>query len=204
MASVDLEWALHEQRSKARLGAYRKARNYYDGNHPLAFATERFTAAFWKRFERFADNLCPAVVDSVADRLKLTGFSSSTARQRKVRGADGKERDVVVDRLATHAWQIWRRNRMAQRANEVHRDALTTGDSYAIVWPDPTGRAAIWPQLTEEIVVEYSGIVPGAIERAARVWRERDGERRHRVTLYYASSGTRRRGGAPHRTASSS
>lgn len=178
MPIEDIQWALAEQRAKKRLARYKKVRDYYDGKHNMAFAQERFATVFGERFWEITDNLCPAVVDTVADRLTITGFSSSAVRRRTVQG-----QEVVSDPLGSQAWAIWTRNRMRQRSNEVHRESLLTGDGYAIVWPDENGRAAIWPQLADEMVVEYSELRPGELVRGGRVWRQADG--RMRVTLYY-------------------
>ena len=174
MPAEDIEWALAETRARKRRAAYRKARKYYDGEHDMAFATERFETVFGGVFKEIRDNLCPAVVDTVSDRLTITGVSSSAVRRRG---------EQVTDPFGQRAWAIWKRNRMSQRSDEIHRESLLTGDGYAIVWPGEDERAAIWPQLADEMAVLYSDVVPGALVRAARVWRQRDGHAR--VTLYY-------------------
>jgi hypothetical protein len=174
----DIQWALAEYRAKKRVHRYKKVRDYYEGRHNMAFAQERFATVFGERFWEITDNLCPAIVDTVADRLTITGFSSSAVRRRTVAG-----QTVVADPLGSQAWAIWKRNRMRQRSNEVHRESLLTGDGYAIVWPDENGQAAIWPQVADEMVVEYSELRPGELVRAGRVWRQADG--RTRVTIYF-------------------
>lgn len=174
----DIKWALNELRAKKRVKRYKQTREYYEGKHNMAFAQERFATVFGERFWEITDNLCPAVVDTVADRLTITGFSSSAVRKRTVGG-----QTLVSDPLGSHAWSIWKRNRMRQRSNEIHRESLLTGDGYAIVWPDKSGLAAIWPQAADEMVVEYSEVAPGELTRSARVWRQLDGKMR--ATLYY-------------------
>lgn len=174
MPVEDLEWALREQRAKKRQARYKLARKYYEGDHRLAFAIERFRTVFGERLEEIADNLCPTVVDSVTDRLKIVGFSSTATQRRN---------GVVTDPNAAKAWAIWRRNRMGQRAAEIHRDSLITGDGYCIVWPTDSAGAAIWPQKPEEMVIQYSETVPGDVDRAGRVWLLRDG--RLRVNVYF-------------------
>src|SRR3954454_21458849 len=54
---------------------YAKTERYYRGDHDLSFATEKFRNAFGALFREFALNLCPAICDSVADKLKVTGFT---------------------------------------------------------------------------------------------------------------------------------
>src|SRR5688572_5330687 len=69
-----------------------KYQTYYTGPHPRAFATKRFNSDFGKLLEKFADNLCPSVVDSVADRLKVIGFTTEDEAQKSA---------------AAEAWNIW-------------------------------------------------------------------------------------------------
>src|SRR4051812_18091444 len=47
---------------------------YYGGRHPLQFATSKFRETFGSLFAEFADNWCPVVVDSSAERLQVQGF----------------------------------------------------------------------------------------------------------------------------------
>ena len=74
----DTTWALGRFADPKRYHSYSESRAYYDGNHRLAFATESFREAFGGLFAAFAENMCPAVVDAVGDRLELIGFESST------------------------------------------------------------------------------------------------------------------------------
>ena len=69
----DIEKAL----AKIRINAprYSRAERYYNGEHDLAFATEKFQSTFGSLFREFALNLCPIVCDAVRDKLRVTGFS---------------------------------------------------------------------------------------------------------------------------------
>lgn len=168
MAAGDLAWALKALRDTQRLGGYRAAQSYYDGDHPLTFATQKFREVFGQMFGTLADNLCPAVVDSISDRLKITAITASD----DVSGA------------AETAWRIWQRNRMDVRAPETHHEALLTGDGYALAWPDQAGEAVIWSLPACQMAVAYDPNRPGLLRQAARVWR--DEETRWRVDVYYA------------------
>lgn len=141
--------------------------DYYDGNHPLAFATAKFVGAFGTLFKEFADNLCPSVVDAVADRLELTGFGVEQGRQEQ----------------GAAAWAIWQANRMDRRAGEVHLEALKKGDAYVSIWPDDTGQPVIWTEVAEQIAVQYDADRPGRVRWAAKAWSEDDGTAR--LNLYY-------------------
>ena len=54
---------------------YGKAERYYDGEHDLAFATEKFQNTFGTLFREFALNLCPVICDAVRDKMRIVGFS---------------------------------------------------------------------------------------------------------------------------------
>ena len=120
-----IEQAIHNLRNAAV--RYEKTERYYRGDHDLAFATEKFTNTFGTLFREFAMNLCPAICDAVRDKLKITGFSVQSASFSSSELRD-KSRTLndEIDR-------IWFRNRMPQRAGELHKEALKNGDAYAIV-----------------------------------------------------------------------
>jgi hypothetical protein len=160
-SNADVKWAI--RRFQALLPIYTQARSYYDGKHPLSFATEKFRSAFGGLFKEFADNLCPTVVETVKDRLKLDGFTVSDAQ--------------------SDADEIWRRNRLKVRANEVHLDALIEGDAYLIVWPDRDGAPVFYPNRGSCVCVEYDDEQPGYIVRAAKAWPTLEGK--YRLTLYF-------------------
>lgn len=165
MAATDdhLAWALKALRENERLGGYQAARRYYEGDHPMMFATDKFRSVFGKNLATVADNLCPAVVDSVADRLKITGVNPGE-------GAD--------EALAEQAWSIWQRNRMDVRAPETHGEALLTGDGYALVWLE-AGEPVIWSIPASDMAVTYDPNRPGVLRRAARMWQDPDDGRVH-------------------------
>jgi hypothetical protein len=129
----NLTWAVGSFRETKRYGAsgdYALACDYYEGRHRLQFATEKYKQTFGTLFRTFCDNLCPAIIDSLVDRLSVTGFVSPDPS-----GADSRrdEQEPAGNPLADHAWEIWRRNQMDLRASEVHREAFLTGDGYATV-----------------------------------------------------------------------
>ncbi len=89
--------ALHIKRER-----YRTLQRYYDGDHNLIFATEKFYNTFGPLFRELADNLCPLVVDSMADRLIVRGFNmaGSAAKlraNRRKRLAEKLNEDAQTD-----------------------------------------------------------------------------------------------------------
>lgn len=146
---------------------YAKAERYYNGDHDLAYATQKFQNAFGSLFKTFAMNLCPAICDAVRDKLVVTEFGAEKGGE-----AIGEE-----------AWKIWQSNRMGIRAGEVHREALKTGDAYAIVWPDASGKTSIYPNRAGTCTVFYDEEQPGVVQFAAKHWKTLD--KRFRLNLYY-------------------
>ncbi|MEZ5421840.1 MAG: phage portal protein [Pyrinomonadaceae bacterium] len=148
---------------------YKRATDYFNGEHDLSYATEKFKTAFGTLFRTFALNLCPAVCDAVTDKLIVTGF--------KVEKGDASE-------VPEQAWRIWQANRMGTRAGEIHKEAVKVGDAYAIVWPDPvTGKLTIYPNRAETCTVKYDDETPNTILWAAKYWKITG--KKYRLNIYY-------------------
>lgn len=144
--------------------------DYYDGNHNLAFATEKFKTAFGRTLKGMRDNLCPIVVEAPADRMEVINFA----------GEDEDKEDAVAEK----AWALWQRELMECESFHVHVEAIKTGAAYLIVWPDPeTNEAKFYLQDSRNCVViedaETSKPLFGAKE-----WKTDEGK--IRLTLYYA------------------
>jgi hypothetical protein len=193
------------RRSSAR---YAKTERYYRGEHDLAFATEKFQNTFGTLFREFAMNLCPAICDAVRDKLKITGFGLGTqaapllpeegwpkagavgAPARAAASASHASQNEALrvgslrsDDLHSAISRIWHRNRMPQRAGELHKEALKNGDAYAVVWFDPAGEVTIYPHRAANVTVAYDEDTPGHILSAAKYWRTPD--KRTRLNVFY-------------------
>ncbi len=165
---------------------YAKSERYYDGNHDLAFATEKFQNAFGTLFREFALNLCPVVCDALRDKLRVTGFSvDGVGSQLVSKGHLSAGGVALTDVRATDTdtRRIWQRNRMATRAGEIHKEALKNGDAYAIVWPNERGEAVIYPNKAANMSVVYDEDSPGRIVHAAKYWRTAN--KYIRLNLFY-------------------
>jgi hypothetical protein len=176
---------------------YAKTERYYRGDHDLAFATEKFENAFGQLFREFAMNLCPAICDAVKDKLRIEGFGVNGKSDAFTRSpadpldSSGPEQDIheksFTPKGVTHTVRtidhIWFRNRMPQRAGEIHKEALKNGDAYAIVWFDASGEVTIYPHRAANVTVHYGEDSPGQIQWAAKYWRTSD--RRTRLNIFY-------------------
>ncbi len=166
--NIDIEEAIENFRSRSAV--YAKNERYYSGNHDLAFATDKFKNAFGSLFREFALNLCPAVCDTVRDKLRVTRFSVESPE---------KQAEDVRSQLM----RIWGANRMRIRAGEIHKEALKCGDAYMFVWPDANGKAMLYPNRAANCTVTYDDEIPGRVVRAAKHWRGAD--KRVRINLFY-------------------
>jgi hypothetical protein len=174
------------RRSAAR---YAKTERYYRGDHDLAFATEKFENAFGTLFREFAMNLCPAICDAVKDKLRIEGFGlgaqatlpASVARDADPASPPGEA--MQASSLRSDMDHIWFRNRMQQRAGEIHKEALKSGDAYAVVWYDARGEVTIYPHRAANVTVHYDEDSPGRIAWAAKYWRTAD--RHTRLNLFF-------------------
>jgi hypothetical protein len=92
---------------------------YYNGDHPLQFATSKFKEAFGNLFRAFADNWCEIVVEAPVERLQVIGF-----RMGATPSADEE------------AWAIWQRNSMDLESMIAHTEAGKCGVAYLLVDPN--------------------------------------------------------------------
>ncbi len=187
MSKLDLKWAQKQFQGRRALG-YKNLRKYDDGDHDLAFATESFRSSFGLLFREFAENMCPAVVDSLNDRLELIGFQSSEAKTvtedipSDVPGIPARKKVTIDDPDGVAAKEIWDRNNLDAVATSVHRDSILMGDSYVIVWPTD-GRAEIFPQLPEQCATQMDANRKGVVSRGAKTWFDDDMDR-WRMNVY--------------------
>lgn len=94
--------------------------DYYEGVHPMAFATSRFRATFGNLFKEFADNWCELVVNASVERLIINGFRS--------RAGQGEEDKAAM--------QIWRDNFLDADYRIAHTEAVKLGHAYILIDPD--------------------------------------------------------------------
>src|SRR5258706_6381788 len=145
----DIEQAITNLRANS--ARYAKSERYYNGDHDLAFATEKFQNTFGTLFREFALNLCPVICDAVRDKLRVTGFSVDDTGTHAplpagaVRGVRSlrASHSMQAGSLRSDASRIWNCNRMGKRAGELHKEALKCGDAYMIVWPNSPGEGIL-------------------------------------------------------------
>lgn len=139
----------------------KKAHAYYDGDHNLAFAGEKFRDAFGGLFRAFADNWCGVVANAPEERLQVNGF-----RVNQQPKADGD------------AKRLWEQNELDLQASMGHLDGLIGGVFYATVWKPEDGapgRAEITIESALGTIVECHPKIRSRRTAALRTWLADDG-----------------------------
>jgi len=153
-------WATEALNSE--LQSFVRYEDYYLGDHPLEFATDRWKEVFGNVFEQFADNWCQVVVDAMVQRLEIIGWRS--------------EDD---DSLAKLAEEIWDDNELEVEEDDLHTQTAVKGDGYLIVWPDPEdeSRIQIFYNDATQVAVQYDPANRRRIARATKRYDQLDGTR---------------------------
>lgn len=108
---------------------------YYSGKPPLAYLAPEARDALGSRFGHLGSNLCRLAVTSLSERLRITGFTT-----------DGSP-DADL-------WADWIAGDMDQLAGVAHREALTLGSSFVIVWADPSGAPSISVESARQVAIK--------------------------------------------------
>lgn len=109
---------------------------YYRGDHPLRYSTERLRKAFDKIGTFFAQNWIAVVVDTVLDRINLNGFDYDTGEKK----SDKEDPDVETTKTPQQEFleDMWDDFNMELLADDVHEAASVTGEGYIIAWKEET------------------------------------------------------------------
>src|ERR1043165_613452 len=89
---------------------------YYEGEQPLSYMHPELLRRLDNRVRQVVINWPELVVDSLDERLDVTGF--------RLGGEQAADREL---------WQIWTANRLGLHSEQAHIDALVLGRSFAIV-----------------------------------------------------------------------
>ena len=123
---------------------------YYRGKHNLKLT--RRLKQFLPPDMTFRDNFCKVVVNALAERLSVIGFTSEE------------------EGLANWAQEVWQANRMDLTQVIVHTQMLMKGDSYALVdWDSQNSRPRISYQDASTVVPWYDGLTK-QITMASEIW----------------------------------
>jgi len=111
--------------------------SYWNGEQPAAFLSAASREALGDKFRLMSVNFPRLAVESLAERLRVTGFRT-----------DGPDSDPDAA-----LWSIWRRNRMEDAAAQAHTDALVYGRSFVIVWAGANGQPLVTVESPRQVAV---------------------------------------------------
>jgi hypothetical protein len=147
---------------------YNRAETYYEGTQPEVFLNQRWFKLFQKNQSDFRFNFSKTVVDAVLNRLEIDQVETSSPQADEYMASLLEQADIKLD------------------INEIHRNTLIYGDSYAIVWPDENGKLAIDYNSPLTTVVVYDQENPRKKLFAAKMWQYADYDtKRIHLNLYY-------------------
>lgn len=130
---------------------------YYEGDAPFPSAIKqaRVTKAYRTLVGVSSAPWGSLIVDSVTDRLEVTGISSG---------------DKSIDDAL---WEMWQQNSMDAESKLAHNASLVSGRSFALVWPDPdTGEVEICLENSSQMAVRYKAGNRRKRQSAMRYWIE--------------------------------
>ena len=139
--------------------------DYYDGDQPLRYSTERLKDAFQQIRPKFRENVCGVVIDTVNDRLELYGWNAPD--------------DNVTALLS----DVWTETGLALEADEVHQSALICGESFLVGWKDDDRPLEFYYNDPRRAACFYDEDHPKEKSFAAKWWDADDG---CHMILYYA------------------
>lgn len=162
---TDLQRAFDALDGKAR--PYSRFWDYYDGDQPLKYSTERLREIFSGIDATFRQNWCAVVVDACLDRIELREWTVS-------------DDDEATDALN----ELYDQTELNLDDESIHTAALVCGESYVIAWKDPeTEEVEAYYNDPRLVHVFYDPEHPRQKAYAAKWWV--DGEDHRRMTLYY-------------------
>lgn len=140
------------ERMDAKASETQELSDYYAGKQPISFVAPEVRTQTDGRLTSLVVNYPRRVVDAVAQRLAIGGFSVN--RQH-------------VPRL----WELWRQTGMDTASEVVNVEALVSGRSYVICWADANGNPTASAHSAAETFVLHD---PGTRARVAAVrrWQE--------------------------------
>lgn len=138
--------------------------DYFDGNQPLRYSTERLKLAFEQIRPKFRQNWCAVVINAVLDRMELYGWSV----------ADETMNAVLAD--------VWAEAGLSLESAEVHESALVCGESFLIGWKDEGQPIEFYFNDPRRAACFYDSDRPKVKTYAAKWWDSDDG---CHLLLYY-------------------
>lgn len=162
---TDLQLAFKALTNKKPI--YDRLIGYYDGDQPLTYLASRLKEIFQDLDAYFAENWCSVVIDSTLDRINL----------RDIQVGSGKNNNPD--------WKaMWEGSELFLESDDVHENALVTGEAFIIAWPNEDGEPEAYVNDPRLCHMFYDPQYPRRKKFAAKWWVDED--LKLRMTLYYA------------------
>jgi hypothetical protein len=159
-----INWALESYQKHQE--QYQLYDDYYAGEQPTPYSTDRWKEAFEETFEGFADNWCQVVVDAAYQRLEILGWTCDNRA------------------IAREAEKVWDESHIDIEAEDLHKQSFIKGDGYVLVWPNPDAeKVDFYYNDALDMTVHYDPKNKRRILRAAKKWELEDGD--VRLNLYH-------------------
>lgn len=167
-----LHWLMTEDNKRQE--NIRSYREYYDGEHDTMLTDRQRRYLELKTGQEFNGNYCPIPIDSLAEKLVITGVNAG---------------DVQTPIL----WDWLTQSKIDGLQGIVHTCALRDGDAYLMVeWSDEQQRPVFTEQMAccdgEGVKVHYSEENRKQIAFATKRWPAKQGEAagyKRRLNIYY-------------------
>ncbi len=146
---------------------------YFEGRQAAAFLSAKSREALDGRLKALSVNYPRLLVNSVAERLKVTGF-----------------RPVGQDVADEALWRAWQRNDLDTGSHLAHVDSLTYGRAYVVVWANAAGDPLVTVESARQMIAAHDPAT-GAVTAAVKRWKD---DKTHYAVVYEADKITRYRG----------
>lgn len=138
------------QRLDEKAALHSRLTAYYEGRQPLTFLCPEARAALNDRLSAVSVNVPRLLVDSIAERLRITGCTRPDT------------------------WSDWTRNDLDTMHRIAHREALLLGDAYVIVWARPDGSPLVTVESATQVAVQTDPATREVVAAVKR-WEGKDG-----------------------------
>jgi hypothetical protein len=141
----------------AQRSAMETANAYYTGSQALAFIDPEILRVMKGRIRALNVNFSRLVVDTLSQRLTVTGFASSPG-------------DISDQQL----WDLWQANAMDEQSQLAHTDALIYGRSFFLAWVGANGEPLITAESPLQVTVRRDPRT-GALTAGLKRWLDDEG-----------------------------
>jgi len=179
-----LNWIAQEEVN--RQAQVRTYRSYYDGDPPSMMTSRQAEYLNLDRDKSVGVNVCAVIVDSLSERLEVTGFNVTA------KGAQEGEENSQANALGTMLDGWWQDNRMDGTQGWVHTAAARDAEAFVVVEYDEDEER---PSISHDYAYDgTSGVKvhmkPGTYNKvafASKRWIETtsDGNTTQRLNMYF-------------------